>query len=138
MVDFSSPLAKKIANRLQEDSIIWLTTVDAQSTPQPRPVWFHWDGETILIFSQKQAAKVRHIGRNHHVALNFNTDPDGDNVCVIIGDAYILQEPLPAERLQDYMNKYGERIRGMGMTSETMQTEYPIMILVTPKALRGF
>ena len=60
MIDFSSPVGRKIKRRLREEQTIWLTTVDAQITPQPRPVWFHWDGETLLIFSQPSAAKVRH------------------------------------------------------------------------------
>ena len=77
MIDFNTPVGRKIELRLQQEQIIWLTTVDARQTPQPRPVWFHWDGESALIFSQTKAAKLRHIAKNPHVALNFNTDAEG-------------------------------------------------------------
>ena len=52
MLDFTSPIGQRIQLRLEEEETIWLTTVDASHTPQPRPVWFHWDGETAMIFSQ--------------------------------------------------------------------------------------
>lgn len=60
MPDFNSKIGRTIKRRLKQEQIIWLTTVDAHETPQPRPVWFHWDGETVLIFSQSAGAKVRH------------------------------------------------------------------------------
>ena len=138
MVDFSSPLGRKIKRRLRQEQIIWLTTVDAQDAPQPRPVWFHWDGDTLLIFSQTKAAKVRHIARNPRVALNFNTDQDGGDVGVLIGDAAIWQEPLSVSRLRSYLRKYKDGIKGLGMTPAQMRAEYPVVILVTPQSMRGF
>ena len=57
MLDFTSSVGRRIKRRLREEQIIWLTTVDGHLAPQPRPVWFHWDGETLLIFSQPHTAK---------------------------------------------------------------------------------
>lgn len=138
MVDFKTPVEKRIESRLQQEEILWLTTVDAQEAPQPRPVWFHWDGETVLIFSQRKAAKVRHIARNTHVALNFNTDEGGGDVGVMIGEARIFHGALEAERKAAYLQKYEQGIRDLGMTPEGMLAEYSVVILVTPERLRGF
>ena len=138
MLDFTSTIGKRIQQRLEEEEVIWLTTVGADQTPQPRPVWFEWDGETVMIFSQVGVAKVRHIVRNPRVALNFNTDEDGGDVGVLIGEARILPGAPPPDRLQVYLQKYAAGILSIGLTSETMQTEYPVVILVTPSALRGF
>jgi PPOX class probable F420-dependent enzyme len=138
MLDFTSPIGQRILQRLQEEETIWLNTVDASYTPQPRPVWFHWDGETVLIFSQANAAKVRHISRNPHVSLNFNTDEDGGDVGVLIGEARLLQEAPPPARLQAYLKKYAVGIQDIGLTPESMQAQYSVAILVTPAALRGF
>jgi PPOX class probable F420-dependent enzyme len=138
MLDLASPLGRKIEHRLNEEQVIWLTTVDASQTPQPRPVWFHWDGETLLILSQASAAKVRHIARNPRVALNFNTDAEGGEVGVLIGEARLLQEPLDPTRLQAYIEKYAEGIKDIGLTPESMLAEYRSVLLVTPHALRGF
>jgi PPOX class probable F420-dependent enzyme len=137
MINFISAAEKRIERRLQQEEILWLTTVDAQDTPQPRPVWFHWDGETVMIFSQTLAAKVRHIARNPRVALNFNTDEGGGDVGVLIGEARILQGSLGEKRRAAYLQKYAEGIRDLGMTPEGMIAEYPVVILVAPLRLRG-
>lgn len=138
MLDLNSPLGRKIKRRLNEEQVIWLTTVDTRHTPQPRPVWFHWDGETLLILSQADAAKVRHIARNPRVALNFNTDAEGGEVGVLIGEARLLQEPLDPARLQAYIEKYAEGIKGLDLTPESMLAEYRAALLVKPETLRGF
>lgn len=138
MIDFNTPVGRKIELRLQQEQIIWLTTVDARQTPQPRPVWFHWDGESALIFSQTKAAKLRHIAKNPHVALNFNTDAEGDEVGVLIGEAVVSQEPVSSKRMKAYLEKYAQGIQGIGQSPESMQAEYPVVILVTPRRVRGF
>jgi PPOX class probable F420-dependent enzyme len=137
MLDFTSPIGRRIKRRLRDEHIIWLTTVDVHDTPQPRPVWFHWDGETLLIFSQTHAAKVRHIQRQPRVALNFNTDAHGDDVGVLIGEAVIVAEPIAPNRLKAYLRKYRQDIKDIGMTVASFQAEYCVAILVTPVKLRG-
>ena len=138
MADFNSRIGRTIKRRLHQEHIIWLTTVDSRSTPQPRPVWFHWDGQSVLIFSQPTAAKVRHIARNPRVALNFNTNADGGDVGVLIGEALISRESPPPNRVKAYVRKYREGIKSLEMTPATLQAEYSVAILVTPQAVRGY
>lgn len=137
MLELTTRLGRRINRRLRQETIIWLTTVDSHNAPQPRPVWFHWDGKTVLIFSERNKAKLRHIAQNPRVALNFNTDSDGDNVGVLIGDAVILGEPPPATRVQAYLRKYKAGIRDIGMTVPQFIGSFTMPILVTPKSLRG-
>jgi PPOX class probable F420-dependent enzyme len=137
MADLNSRIGRTIKRRLRQEHIIWLTTVDSHGTPQPRPVWFHWDGQTVLIFSQPTAAKVRHIAHNTRVALNFHTDADGGDVGVLIGEAHVAQEPVPPGRIKAYLRKYREGIKSIGMTPESLQEAYRVAILVTPQTVRG-
>ena len=138
MVDFSSKFGRRVNRRLRQEKVIWLTTVDSHNTPQPRPVWFHWDGQTLLIFSEKNKAKLRHIAGNARVALNFNTDEDGGDVAVLVGDAEILQEPTDPARVKTYLRKYREGIKELEMTVANFRDAYAVPILVTPQAMRGF
>jgi PPOX class probable F420-dependent enzyme len=85
MLEFDTRFGRHVNRRLRQEQIIWLTTVASQNTPQARPVWFHWDRQTVLIFSEKGKAKLRHIDRNPRVALNFNTDEEGGDVCRAYG-----------------------------------------------------
>jgi len=137
MVDFNSLIGRKIKRRLREEQIIWLTTVDSHNTPQPRPVWFHWDGNHVLIFSQTGVAKVRHILHNPKVALNFNTDSSGEEVGVMIGEAHIQAEALPTNRIRNYLRKYRQGLQDIGLTVAEMQADYPVIILVSLLSLRG-
>jgi PPOX class probable F420-dependent enzyme len=138
MVDFSSKFGRHVNRRLSQEKIIWLTTVDSHDTPQPRPVWFHWDGQTVLIFSETNKAKLRHIARNPRVALNFNTDKEGGDVGVLVGDARILDEPPAPARVNTYLTKYREGIKDLEMTIAQFTDAYAVPILITPQAMRGF
>lgn len=138
MVDLASRFGRHANRRLRQEKVIWLTTVDEQGAPQPRPVWFHWDGETILIFSEENKAKLRHISRNPNVSLNFNTDEDGGDVVVILGEAKILNDSPDESRVKNYLRKYREGIKSLDMTVQDFTQSYKIPILVTPKNIRGF
>jgi PPOX class probable F420-dependent enzyme len=138
MIDFTSRLGRHVKRRLRRDRVIWLTTVDFNDAPQPRPLWFHWDDETILIFSERGKAKLRHIERNPQVSLNFNTDEDGGDVAVIGGEARIMDAPPASNRVKAYLRKYREGIKSLDMTVAEFTAAYTVPILVTPKALRGF
>jgi PPOX class probable F420-dependent enzyme len=138
MVDFTTRFGRHVNRRLRQEKIIWLTTVDSNNAPQPRPVWFHWDGRTILICSEQGKAKLRHIAANPNVSLNFNTDEDGGDVVVIFGAAKILDHPPPENRIKTYLRKYREGIKSLKMTVEEFAQTYSVPILVTPSAMRGF
>jgi PPOX class probable F420-dependent enzyme len=138
MLNFSSRFGRHVNRRLRQEKVIWLTSVDEHQTPQPRPVWFHWNGKTILIFSEKNKAKLRHIARNPRISLNFNTDEDGGDVAVLISAAKVLPKPPPTNRIQTYLRKYSKGIKELDMTVEEFRNAYSVPILVTPQAMRGF
>jgi PPOX class probable F420-dependent enzyme len=138
MFDLTSRLGRHVNRRLRQEKIIWLTTTDSHDTPQPRPVWFHWDSKTILIFSEKDKAKLRHIARNPRVALNFNTDDDGGDVTVIVGNAKILGDSPASNRIKTYLRKYSKGIKSLDMTAVEFREAYTVPILVTPDSMRGF
>jgi PPOX class probable F420-dependent enzyme len=138
MISFSSRLGRHVNRRLHQEQIIWLTTVDSRNTPQPRPVWFHWDGKTVLVFSEKDKAKLRHIARNPRVALNFNTDQEGGDVAVLIGDGTILKNSPDANRVKAYIRKYTQGMKDLGTTVAEFRETYAIPIVITPQSMRGF
>jgi PPOX class probable F420-dependent enzyme len=137
MLNLNSRFGRHVDRRLRQEQIIWLTTVDEQNTPQPRPVWFHWDGQTVLIFSEKGKAKLRHIARNPRVSLNFNTDEDGGDVAVFIGEAKILDEPPSQDRMESYLKRYTKGIKSLDMTVDEFKAAYSVPILVTAQRMRG-
>jgi PPOX class probable F420-dependent enzyme len=138
-VDLNSDFGRAVKGHLRDQYVIWLTTVDANGTPQPRPVWFIWQEDAFLIFSQAKAHKVAQIKKNPKVALNFNTDETGDkHVIVFTGEAFLDAECPPAHQVPAYFEKYKEGIAGLEMTPEEFSAEYSVAIKIRPAEVRGW
>lgn len=137
-IDTSTDYGKRVERRLKEETIIWLTTVRRDGTPQPSPVWFLWDGETVLIYSRPNQQKQRNIERSSNVSLHFDSDGRGGNIIVLSSTAQIDTDAPPATDLPAYIEKYGEAITRIGMTPESFAAAYSLAIRVTPTDVRGF
>jgi PPOX class probable F420-dependent enzyme len=137
MIDLSSEFGVRVAARLDQELIIWLTTVRADGTPQPSPVWFLWADQTVLIYSQPNKQKLRNIAQNPKVALNFNSDQDGGAIAIITGDAQIDPQ-VPADQISAYLEKYRMAIADLGSAPESFAQSYSVAIRVTPASLRGY
>jgi PPOX class probable F420-dependent enzyme len=137
MIDFSTEFGQRAHKRLSEEEILWLTTIDAQGIPQPRPVWFLWDGETFLVFSQSQAHKVAHIQNRNQVALNLNSTFTGGDVVVLLGEAQMLSTPVSQPEMDAYLKKYEQGLKGINMTESDFQDSYHTAIRIKPTQLRG-
>jgi PPOX class probable F420-dependent enzyme len=137
MIDLSTEFGERVQRRLAEERIIWLTTVSGSSTPQPRPVWFLWDGETFLIYSRQDTYKETHIKSNPKVALNFDGNGMGGDIVVFTGRAQIAEDALSADQVSEYVEKYQEGFLRLGMTKEEFASTYSLPIRVKPDKLRG-
>ena len=62
--DTGSDTDRHALERLQTDMIGWLTTVRADGQPQTFPIWFLWDGEEALIYSDRRARRNANIAAN--------------------------------------------------------------------------
>jgi PPOX class probable F420-dependent enzyme len=139
MIDLSSTFGRAVRRDLKDQYVIWLTTVDAHFTPQPRPVWFVYEDDSFLIFSQAKAHKVAHIKRNPRVALHFNTDETGDkHVIVFTGEAFVDEDCPPAHEVTSYFEKYKDGIAGLEMSPEDFSREYSVALRIRPAELRGW
>ncbi len=141
MLDLTSKFGLFAKRRLKSEYFIWLTTVDSNNTPQPRPVWFIWENDSILIFSQAKVHKVKHIQKNPQVSLHFNTeDVQGDKgVIVLTGKATIDKDCPPANKIRAYLRKYKSGIANLNSpaTPEQFSAEYSVAIRIAPTNLRG-
>jgi PPOX class probable F420-dependent enzyme len=125
-------LTEQIEKHLVSDQIMWLTTVAPSGRPAPRPVWFIWDGASVTIYSMPDAAKLRHIAANEHVALHFNCTQDGVDVVVISGRAELVDGAPPPSEVPGMLDKYLPAIQAMGHTPEWYDA-YNTAIRVIPE-----
>ena len=140
MIDFTTEFGQKVKRHLEQEYFIWFTTVGADLTPQPRPVWFIWEEGSFLIFSRPDAHKVAHLKGHPNVALHFNTaDAKADeDVIVFLGIAEIDPNAPPAHEVPAYFEKYQTGIVGLDMTPESFSREYSVPIRVKPTKVRGW
>ena len=133
ILDLTRERDAHIDQRLRNDITIWLNTVRPNGRPHAVVVWFLWDGEAILIFSQPKTQKLRNLHHNPNVLLAVDNTRDGADPITIEGIASLLK-PGEASTVQPgYVEKYGEHIIRIGYTLEEMAAEYsqPIRIIPT-------
>jgi PPOX class probable F420-dependent enzyme len=136
-IDTGSEFGGRAARRLRDELIYWLVTVAPDGTPQPSPVWALWDGATFLIYSQPDMPKLRNIASHPRVAIHLDGDGRGGDIVTVTGDARIVTDTPPADRVPEYVAKYREGMRRIGMTAESFARAYPVVVRVTPRHLRG-
>ena len=138
VIDPETEVGGRVAKRLRDELVAWLVTVGANGTPVPTPVWFWWDGETLLVYSQPDKPKQRHIAANPRVALALRTDEHGDDLVVITGLAAVDDSaPAPSE-LPEYIEKYRGEIARLGSTPEEFSGAYSVPIRIRPTKLRAW
>lgn len=129
--DPSTTFGKRVRERLAGEIVLWLTTVGADGTPQPNPVWFLWEGEdTILIYNRTDANRLAHIRTRPRVSLNFDGNGRGGDIAVLTGDAEVLEDFPLAHEHQPYAEKYAADIRRVSGDPESFARRYPVAMRI--------
>ena len=132
MFDTTTEAGKRAEKRLREEQIAWMTTVRSDGQPQTVPVWFLWDDEGFLIYSQPNRQKLRNIARNPRVGLNLNSNDGGGDVVRLEGTARIVEDAPLASEVEPYVEKYRDSIARIGFDVEGFAREYSTAVRVTP------
>jgi PPOX class probable F420-dependent enzyme len=109
---------QEVTERLSSDKYGWLTTVAKSGQPVPRLVWFYFDGTDVIVYTEPNAAKVRHVKAHPRVSLNLDSDGNGAGIIIVGGVTSVDEEgadPLADER---YVAKYGEYAASLGFSKE--------------------
>ena|SRR5215217_1426958 len=132
MLDLSTAKDRHIDERLRAEPIIWLATTRPDGRPHNVPVWFWWDGESVLIFSQPNNQKIRNLRQSPHAVLTLNTLDDGEDVVIIEGTAELVAQPTSELMLPAFGEKYADLFVRIGSDPAKMAAEYNQPIRVTP------
>ncbi|WP_067647638.1 TIGR03667 family PPOX class F420-dependent oxidoreductase [Nocardia harenae] len=138
VVDTDTEFGARVAERLDSEQIVWLTTVGPSGTPQPNPVWFLWTEGTFLIFSKPEQAKIRNIRHNPRVALHLNSTATGGDVVVLTGTAHVEGVAPGDAETGALLAKYREGLAGLNITGAKFTAAYSAPIRVVPDRVRGF
>lgn len=128
----TKPNNAHVEQRLREEPIIWFTTVRSDGRPHTVPVWFLWDGETFLIFSQPGNLKIRNVQRNPHITLALDGTKQGGDVVTVEGEAELLSEPSRNMIVPAYFEKYVAYLKNMGVDPKDLAEDYSQPIRIKP------
>ena len=136
VIDPETEKGARADERLRADSVAWLVTVSADGAPVPTPVWFWWDGESIIVYSEPDKPKLRHIAANPRVSFALRTDELGDEITVVSGIAAIDESIPAADQLSGYVEKYAGLIARLGADPASFAGAYAVPIRTRPTKLR--
>ena len=138
MFDLTDSQGAHIDRRLRHEPIIWLSSVRPDGRPHLVPVWFVWDGATILIFSKPKVQKVRNLRHNPQVMLALDSADEGEDIVLLEGRAELLGDDGPRSTLPGYAQKYAALMTRTGMAADWHAAEYNQAIRVTVERLVRF
>jgi PPOX class probable F420-dependent enzyme len=116
---------------LSSEPVVWLSTVRPDGAPHLVPIWFTWDGSSLLVFSKPGAQKVRNL-RANPVAMLALGEPE-DDFDVALAEARVELFDAPATDLPDaHLVKYADRMAALGLSPEEFVATYSQVIRITP------
>lgn len=133
-----TPFGERVRRRLRDEVCIWLTTVGADGTPQPNPVWFVWDDGDVLIYNRDNARRLDHLRGGSRVSLHFNANARGGDVVVLAGRAEVSAAEPPAHEMAAYLNKYRDDMIRVSGSLEAFSATYSVPLRVRVSRVRGF
>lgn len=135
--DSRSSFGQRVRKRLHDEVVVWFSTVGADGTPQPNPVWFLWQDNGFLIYNRSKANRLTHLRHRPHVSLHFDSDGQGGDIVVFTGRARQLEDPpLPHEQ-PAYLEKYGDAMTRISGSAQKFSQDYPVALHIDLDRVRG-
>lgn len=137
MIDEGTEFGARVARRLREETVVWLTTVTPAGAPLPRPVGFLWDGNEAVSMYSQPGARVRNIAANPKVALNFDGDRSGGDIVVLAGTARVDADASAADANHAWLEKYATQIEQLGLTPAAYAARFSVPVRIRLTRLDG-
>ncbi|MGH8923151.1 MAG: pyridoxamine 5'-phosphate oxidase family protein [Acidimicrobiia bacterium] len=121
--------------RLEQELILWLTTVRPNGQPQTLPVWFVVDGNDLLVWS-KEGARTMNLAGNSLVSAHVSDNGTGGNILTIEGEAVIETNLGPPSQHPGYVKRYQRRMDKSRWTWEWFESVYKVPIRISLRKVR--
>jgi PPOX class probable F420-dependent enzyme len=123
------PSARKA---LENHPVVWLSSIRPDGGPHLLPLWFHWDGASILVFSKPGAQKVRNLRVDPRVMVALGEPGASFDVELIEAEAELLSGPTQKLLPHGFIRKYAAHMALAGVTPELFGEVYAQPIRIRP------
>lgn len=137
LADHPAEFRHRVARRLTDERVVWLTTVNRHGLPAPNPVWFLWDGSAVLVHHDRGAHRLAHLHRQPGVVLHFDGGSAGRDVVVIEGRAGPVQDTTRSGLHPAYLAKYAEGMEHVFGGVESFHSTHAQLTRIDPVRIRG-
>ena len=128
----------RILRFLEQEPIVWLSTVRPDGNPHLVPIWFSWDGEALLIFSKPDAQKVRNLRARPTVMLALGDAEADFDIGLLKGIADLPDTPTRDVLTPEHLAKYADQMAAIGLDAETYAATYSQVIRIVPEDFLGW
>ena len=140
-MDVMSRAAARVRRFLETEPVIWLSTTRPDGGPHLVPVWFAWDGRSIVVLSKPTARKVHNLRADPRAMLAIGDAEDDFDVGLIEATAELIDgsEGSTGPALPPaFEAKYGAWIEALGLTPAAFAATYATVIRLTPRRALGW
>ena len=137
-MDTTTLVGARMRRFLEQEPVVWLSTVRPNGAPHIVPIWFWWDGEAILVFSKPEAQKVRNLRDRPSVMLALGDAEDDFDVGLIEGHAELIDQPTEDVLPAAHLAKYADQLEAIGLTADEYAATYSQVIRIIPDRPLGW
>lgn len=129
---------RSIGVALERDAVVWLSSIRPDGGPHLVPLWFVWDGVSILVFSKPHAQKVRNLRADPRVMVAVGEPGDEFDVELIEAIAELAQVPTRRVLPEAFACKYADLAARAGITFDRFVAVYSQPIWIHPSRWLGW
>lgn len=130
--------AARLSRFLEQENVLWLSSVGANGAPHLVPTWFVWDGDVITVLSTPGARKVRNLAADPRVMVALGDADDDFDVGMLEGTAEAVPGTTPPGLPAGFVAKYADRITDLGLTPAQFAAIYSQVIRIRPRHALGW
>jgi PPOX class probable F420-dependent enzyme len=117
---------------LRTSAVVWLSTVRPDGRPHLVPIWFWWDGASILIATKPQARKVANLRTTPDCMVAIGDAGANFDVALIEARAELVETPTSDLLDAGLFAKYRALMAEVGLTRATFERLYSQVVRITP------
>ena len=123
------PLAQELLASQIPARIAYIST---DGTPRVVPIWFHWNGNEVVMATSPKALKLKAIAKNPKVALTIDDNHFPHKVLLIRGTANLQHVEGTVPEYAAAAERYLGLEQGKAWL-EVARTKFPSMVKITIK-----
>jgi len=124
---------QSIRSALERQDVIWLSSIRPDRRPHVLPVWFAWDGRSILVFSKPHAQKIRNLRLDPAVMIAIGQPGLEFDVELIEGVAELETAATSELMAEVFVSKYRALMGQAGITPAEYAAVYAQPIRIRPR-----